>query len=114
MGIMGIMGMMERVVGFGVLGEMGYEKKTNLVNECGDYLEARELCGKVADAFGAGDEVEEEDAFFGNASSFENLDGHGGRSAYGDNVSKSTVITFWGILGHDARQEARVARTRQL
>jgi hypothetical protein len=50
---------------------------TNLINESCYDPQARELGRKVLDAFGAGNQVEEQDMFLGHASGLENLDSHG-------------------------------------
>ena len=54
-----------------------------LVNKGGDNAQPGELGGKVLDALGAGDEVDEQDALLLDAAGLEDLDGHDGRAARG-------------------------------
>ena len=70
-----------------------------LVNKGGDNAQPGELGGKVLDALGAGDEVDEQDALLLDTAGLENLDGHDGRATGGKHGVQEENPAVGNVLG---------------
>lgn len=81
-----------------------------LVDKCRHHTKPGELCRKVLDSLGAGDEVQKQDALLWHPARLEHLDGHDGRTASGKHGIQEQHPALSNVLGELVVEELWLRR----